>query len=129
MDFTTSEVSRITGASLRQLQHWDECGWIYVRMEGHSRRWSDSALRRAALFARVGMSGIGGILRRLAKLSNAVYSKRFFLFRAIEGKDRRGRPTGIAIPKSLIAATDDPAEVIRISTAAAHGVMLVEVPN
>ena len=120
MSFTTLEVSELTGASLRQLQHWRERGWIPTSRSGHNQLWDERALRKAALFARVGKSGLG-FMRKLARLPDAIFDRRFFLFHAVKGKDT-------AIPKSLVAATDERSEVIRIANAANHGIMMVELP-
>lgn len=43
--FTTREVSEKTGATLRQLQFWDEQGYIIPRREGHSRVYTARQLR------------------------------------------------------------------------------------
>src|SRR5579863_6685389 len=109
MELTTKEVSQITGASYRQLQWWNERGWIKCRIEGGYRYWSEEALHRAAVYARIGKLG-RSLMKRMAKLSDAVFAHRFFIFRGVEEQNT-------VTAKSLIAATDDPAEVIRISAA------------
>ena len=124
MELTTGETSRATGASLRQLQHWHERGFIRIRIEGRRRLWNEAAVRKATVLARIGTNGLQ-LLERVSKLPDAVFARRFFVFRATESPYTKGR----ALPRSLVAVTDDPAEVIRISTEARHGVMLVEVPN
>jgi hypothetical protein len=120
MSYTSLEVSRLTGASLRQLQWWDEQGWISVEREGYKRVWDYPALRKAMVFAQIGKSGLS-LLKSLARISDELFEHRFFLFKAVTGQNQN------AIPKSLIAVTDDPAKVLNIAARADHGVKLIEV--
>ncbi len=48
---TTAEVSKLTGASLRELQWWCETGLLKVETQGHNRCWSDEEARVAIAIA------------------------------------------------------------------------------
>lgn len=47
--FSSGQVANFTGASLRQLQWWDERGIIKARLEGHCRVWSAETVLRVKL--------------------------------------------------------------------------------
>lgn len=113
--FATKEVSKLTGATLRQLQWWAETGVILARVAGHERRWKPEYLRQAMLCVRFSKSGRyrDRLLTRISALPPAVVAKRFLLF---------------SRPMRVIAASDEQKEIIRIATASTHGVYLVELP-
>lgn len=47
--FSSGEVARLTGVSIRQLQWWDEQGLICPLNNGHRRNYSESELARVRL--------------------------------------------------------------------------------
>jgi hypothetical protein len=121
---TTREVMALTGATARQLQYWRHSRFtkstVCVRAGRVKVIYDQTELRRVQVIKRISSSltGIanGGRQNRLAPLKRipeAALTMRYLLFS----------------PRlKLIAATDDRAELIRIATAAAHGVLLVELP-
>lgn len=46
---TTTQVSNLTGATIRQLQWWAEHAYIPVRVDGHQRVWDRAAVEAAML--------------------------------------------------------------------------------
>ena len=65
-NLTSNEVAKLTGATLRQLQWWDEQGLIVVRQEGHSRIYTPEDARRIKLVVEMRKRGIS--LQRCRKL-------------------------------------------------------------
>ena len=53
--YTTTQVTQITGATYRMLDHWARCGYIPGQCDpvgsGHRRRWTESQLDRVRLLA------------------------------------------------------------------------------
>ena len=117
MIWSTKDVSEITGASLRQLQWYDEQGYLATPLRGHSRVWDQEALRRVIVLKRI-RDGGSNFHPSLKRLKNSILSLRYLLF-------YRPRPWGSV---QLCAASDDPADIIRIATASKDGVLLVELP-
>src|SRR5581483_1021156 len=69
---TTSEVSRSTGVTLRQLQWWDERGVVSPMQVGHSRLYSPTDQRTVALVVQLRTVGfslqkVRAVLRKLNK--------------------------------------------------------------
>jgi DNA-binding transcriptional MerR regulator len=56
---TTKEVAKRTGVSLRQLQWWDECGYIQPAFNGHARDYSAAQVEIIHRAAILRGSGIG----------------------------------------------------------------------
>jgi DNA-binding transcriptional MerR regulator len=64
---TTKEVAKRTGATLRQLQWWDERGYVSPKIVGHSREYTDAQvaiIKRAAILRQ---AGIGNNALHVAK--------------------------------------------------------------
>jgi DNA-binding transcriptional MerR regulator len=57
-NLTTSEVAKLTGATLRQLQWWDEQNLITVRQDGHSRIYTLEDARRVKTVVELRKRGI-----------------------------------------------------------------------
>ena len=55
--YTSSEVSRIAGVSLRQLQWWDEQGVISPRHEGHKRLYTPGQVLEVSVIAELRRKG------------------------------------------------------------------------
>lgn len=51
MKRSTNDVARLTGASLRQLQWWDEIGLTRVAKNGHAREYTDTDTLRVLVIA------------------------------------------------------------------------------
>ncbi len=70
--FTSSEVSRVSGVSLRQLQWWDERGVVSPRQDGHRRVYTSQEVLEVSVIAALRQKGfslqkIRRVLRFLAK--------------------------------------------------------------
>ena len=120
---TTAEVSALTGATLRQLQWWDEAVLVRgVRIVGNKRLWNEHQIRRARLLLRiVGNGGRGG--PHTPHVSDAALQRRFLLFSGFR------RPKGKRTTyKALIGASDSREEIVRMAAAAPCGVLVVELP-
>lgn len=71
--YTTKQVAKATGLSLRQLQWWDEKGYMPCRQViGHKRRWDRSALRLLLIVKALRGKGIAA--SRAAEIANLIPS-------------------------------------------------------
>jgi DNA-binding transcriptional MerR regulator len=64
--FTSSQVVRFTGITLRQLQWWDERGMVVPRREGHRRLYSVEDLAEVAVICELRQRGFS--LQRVRKV-------------------------------------------------------------
>jgi DNA-binding transcriptional MerR regulator len=76
--WNSATVSRMTGATLRQLQWWDEQGLVWPRIDGHTRRYTAAQFQAVRLVIElrrkgVPLSRIRNLLPKL-KLESAVGS-------------------------------------------------------
>ena len=122
-DYSTAQAAKITGATLRELQIWDERGVLRpsrrrVPRGGHggdgmSRGYTERDIR--LLFVMKRLRELHFHPRRifLADISEASLAMRWLLF------DERC---------NLIAASDDQSKVLAIGAAAVGPVVLVEMP-
>lgn len=104
---STNDISQRTGASLRQLQWWDEQGWCQPQHVGHRRIYTPLLERRIKLL--VFAAHIHGRYRPRA--TDLELSRRYLL---LSGDRRR-----------LLAASDSAEEIIRIARES-YGVFLVD---
>lgn len=124
---TTREVKALTGATERQLQYWDERGLTRPEIRKSRnpifgfRFYDEIDVRRVQTIVR--LSETRGHttkwkqgtrrLTTIGRIPKAAIQCRYLFFS----------------PRlKLIAASDDRAELIRVATASAHGVLLVELP-
>ncbi len=70
--FTTNEISRITGVSLRQLQWWDERGLISPKQWEHQRHWTGDELLGVSLAFDMRKRGIS--LQKIRRLLPRIIS-------------------------------------------------------
>jgi hypothetical protein len=54
----TKEVSKLTGLSVRQLQYWDEHGYVVPKIERHRRLYDDRQLRGLMVIAALKRRGV-----------------------------------------------------------------------
>lgn len=114
--FTTKEVSKITGASLRQLQWWDERKVIKPRLEGHDRRYTPAQLIQSAVIVALRRKGLS-----LQKIRRALR----LLQREIER--RVGQEFVVVTNGATSWVEDAPREVLRRLHAAKDPVYVVYV--
>lgn len=74
-EFSTAEVARLTGLSLRQLDHWDRLGFLKPSLAkasgyGSARRYSFADVVRLRVAARLRASGVG--LARIRRCAEAL---------------------------------------------------------
>jgi DNA-binding transcriptional MerR regulator len=119
---TTNEVAQATGATLRQLQWWDERGYIPVRIVGHRRDWDQRDVRIALILQRLeqrrgrnrNIAQPKSFIRAIQKLTDRQLENRYILTNA------HGTP---------VAITSTPERAIQIAAKAKHPVFLIELPE
>jgi hypothetical protein len=119
--FSTAEVARLSGASLRQLQYWHDTGrlkpvgvrdagkppgYISKKLPGRWKRYTADQISMATVLAR--LSG----QHQYPKVPASALKSRYLLF------SDRG---------TLLCASDDKMKVMRVA-AASKGIVLVELP-
>lgn len=57
-NLTTEEAAKLSGASLRQLQWWDEQGLVQVRHDGHKRIYMPEDTRKVIVIAQLRTRGL-----------------------------------------------------------------------
>ena len=58
-EYRTSEAAKLTGATLRQLQWWDEIGLVPAVHDGHARKYLDRDLALIADIVELRNAGVG----------------------------------------------------------------------
>lgn len=114
--FSTNQVHKLTGASLRQLQWWDEQGIVPVKISGRYREYTELQLRKCHVLAQLRDPRKSGMCSPadVARISRKALECRWLLF--IHGG------------KQLIGASNDKAEIVKIASQSMCGVTLIELP-
>ncbi len=117
--YTTLQASQKTGISLRQLQWWDETGWLVPERikrqagRGDARAYSETDMKRIAVIARLRECGIRTKPRGMLPLS---------------GKYLRFRWLLLTRKAEVICASHYIEPVLRAAAESANSVVLVELP-
>lgn len=111
LTFSTRDVARLSGAALRQLQHWTERSYIPgVKVARHCRRWNKDHVRKAAVLAKISESGTD-VGPKIAAMEASIFHNRFLLFTS---------------RRDLICATDSWFQVLKAGSTSSHGLILVD---
>lgn len=76
--YSTSQIAKITAVSLRQLQTWDQLGFVKANHVHYRRHYDNMAIRRITALKRI-MSVEGKQVRRI-KVSDSQLQNRYLLF-------------------------------------------------
>lgn len=110
---TTQEVVRLTGATPRQLQHWDEQGYVKLSFRSaHRRNWTEDVIRRVIAYVRVGRQGRNTVLWALSKRPDRDFEKQYIV---LDGQLK------------FVCATDDPLEVAAQAVKQKDGIVAVKI--
>jgi hypothetical protein len=122
--YSAGDVSRMTGASNRQLQYWSDLNYLVAAMvnassgggnSGMVRRYTEHQVKLVKVIMQLRARGnrTDFILRNLRGVPAKAFSVRYLLFSAA--------------PR-LLCATNEKSEVLKVAAAASGGVCLVELP-
>ena len=117
--FSTSRVAALCNVSLRQLQHWDECGTVTPRINGHSREYSRQEALEAAIVAVLRRKGMS--LQSLRLLMPAIRRDIGTYLRGVRSTEMYLLTDGIR----AVHFERDIAQVLAILKAARRGMYLV----
>ncbi len=85
--YTSSEVSRISGVSLRQLQWWDERGVVSPRQQGHRRVYLPQEVVEVSVIAALRRKGFSlQKIRRVLRFLQKEMGKRLADFESLESE-------------------------------------------
>lgn len=109
---TTEEVNKLTGATLRQLQHWTETGLIPVKTKGHRREWTPENLRRTDIILLLRRKGLS--IQKIHRIKNAL-AKQPSSYLVTDGKEACS---------SIFAST-----ILDWAIRRQHSVVIIEIPE
>ena len=73
--YTTNEVARSTGASLRQLQWWSEHKWVRPAIHGKHRRWIEADVEKVRKIVALRRAGVRHSEMRRLRLLEVDFAK------------------------------------------------------